>query len=229
MVLRHRGGATAARRVGLELRAGGVAHDRGPAGLRRRRARRGGDEPARPGLGPRRARRLAARRGGGERRFRRRARGRSGVAAPLPDRRLPRRGVSHRLEAHGDVVPRGPRPRARDHGRRAHARLGRTPPRARARRARLARRGRGELAPDTRGRSAWARRRARGPLPVPAGALRSCAGRPRVAGPGRAARVHRLLRPHVGALCHVGLDRGLPRRHGTGAPILPGRRSGHSP
>ena len=176
---------------------------------------------ARPERGRRRAAaarhpRGRGRGGGGERAARRRLRRRAGDPAALPHRLLPRRGLPARAQAHGHLVPARTRDGARDPRRRAHARLGAAAPRQRARRARLAHGRLRDLGADA-GRRAPGARGARRAVPVPAGDLRPAPGAPRLRQPRRPPGEPRLLRPHVGALRHVGLVRRLllDRRGGT--------------
>ena len=142
-----------------------------------------------------------------------------GDPAALPHRLLPRRRVPARAQAHGHLVPPRPRDGARDPGRRADPRLGSAAPRQRARRARLADRRLRDLGADARGRAPGARG-ARRAVPVPAGDLRPAPGPSRLRQPRRPPGEPRVLRPHVGALRHVGLVRRLlldgRRRRGRG-------------
>ncbi len=198
-------------RVGARPRRQRRPHDRRPGRLHRRHARERARQPSRrlllaPGHdGGHHAGR------GGQRRVRPLGlEPRTGAAAPLRDGRVPGRRLPARDEDHGDVVPRGPRARDRDSRRRPHRRLGDAAShpgpdgaslaRHLARRVRTRPRGR-------YGRSALRRRRS---SPLPVGPLRRAhggRGLPRArATPG----LLRLSRPHVGALCDVGMDRRLP-------------------
>jgi hypothetical protein len=85
------------------------------------------------------------------------------------------------------------------------------------------------LGADTARRRARRGGRARGPLPLPARRLRPQAGRTRLREPRGAPGLLRVLRPHVGAVRHVGLARRLPARRpgGARAAARPGGRLRH--
>src|SRR5207247_1761849 len=173
LVQRLRGLACAPARMGPRRRRERGAHDRGPGRLHHRHARERARQPARR-LVASHAHDLVRRpRRGSERRAR--ALGvepRPRAATALRDRREHGGRVPAGDEDHGDMVPRGPRPRDRDSHRRPHGWLGDASPDPRHNRAAVAGNARRRLRARGRRGRVGPGLCARGAVSVPRGALR---------------------------------------------------------
>ena len=205
LVLGRRGHPRAAARVATLQRPSGMADHRRAAGLRRRGAGVRGVQPARP-RGPSSSdRRRRQRRRAGERAA---ADGRgSRVGSPLPfsDGFLLGLRLSDGAEAPLHLVRARTGDGAGGTGRRDDRRHCGAPPRERLGRAGLAGGHRRHLPSDARRWGARLVHRARRSLHVPPRRFRHPPSRTRAAQPRRAVGFPWLLRPHVGALRHVGV------------------------
>ena len=150
--------------------------------------------------------------------------------APLPDRRRPRRRLSARDQADGDVVSGRARIRRRRARRRAGPGIGHAAPRERRAVVRLAGGARRRERPRGRRRGPRRRGGARGAVRGRGGAVSPGVRAAALRRPRPAARLLRLLRAHVGALRDVDVGAGIRGRElrclGRRRSVADGRRAG---